>query len=105
MNYLKKAAIATYIRFCGSDSEDYYNWITSTLGQFLAERPEYILKYTVEIADKGGDLEKAIELLSEMEDESLNEEETEAEENLEEGEMEGADAGQGEAGEVTDNNG
>lgn len=105
VNYLKKAAIATYIRFCGSDSEDYYNWITSTLGQFLAERPEYILKYTVEIADKGGDLEKAIELLSEMEDESLNEEETEAEENLEEGEMEGADAGQGEAGEVTDNNG
>ncbi|WP_044913642.1 CotH kinase family protein [Butyrivibrio sp. WCE2006] len=64
---IKKPALASYTRYYGKASDKSYTELVKNIRIFFEERPEYLKKYTVEYLDKGGNLEKARELLEEIE--------------------------------------
>lgn len=66
---LGKPARASYTRYYGTLKEATYNSEVALIEEFLTGRAEYIMKYTSELAEKGGDLENARKILKEMEEE------------------------------------
>ena len=83
---LKKPAMASYKRFFGNFSDATYSLYTSNIKAYFEERSEYILKYTEELANKGGDLRKAREIRAEAESSAEEETEVETEDENAEGE-------------------
>ncbi len=83
---LKKPAMASYSRFNGNLSDTSYSLYTSNIKAYFEERSEYILKYTEELANKGGDLRKAREIQAEAKPAVEDETEGETEEENPEGE-------------------
>lgn len=61
---IKKPAMASYSRFTGSLSESTYMAETDNLRAFFEERAEYITRYAQNLAEKGGDLIKAREIIA-----------------------------------------
>lgn len=54
---LKKPALDSYSRYYGSLSETEYSTQVDYIREFLENRSEYMIQYTKELAEKGGDLE------------------------------------------------
>lgn len=85
VDLIKKPALASNIRFTASLSDGQYSSKIQDIEAFLEERPEYIIKYTEKLAQKGGDVQKARELLAHKDsnsDDTLDEQsETEVEES------------------------
>jgi flagellar biosynthesis chaperone FliJ len=85
VDLIKKPALASNIRFTASLSDGMYSSKIQDIEAFLEERPEYIIKYTEELTQKGGDVQKARELLAHNDsnnDDTLDEQsETEVEES------------------------
>ena len=86
VSLLKKPAMASYSRFNGNLSDTSYSLYTSNIKAYFEERSEYILKYTEELANKGGDLRKAREIQAEAKPAVEDETEAETEEENPEGE-------------------
>ena len=63
VNRLKKPTIASYSRFYGNLSNNLYDQEVDNIEAYLLERGPYILKYTNELAENGGNIERARELL------------------------------------------
>ncbi len=83
INMTKKATMASYTRFHGLLTDSVYSSEIERIQAFLILRSEYIIKYTEELAKKGGDLQKARELTENAEsNENDNNEIPEAEEQL-----------------------
>ena len=96
---LKKPAMASYKRFNGNLSDNTYSLYTSNIKAYFEERGEYITKYTEELVNKGGDLQKAREIRDEVKQTTEAENEGEAEGENAEGETEGEGA-EGEASDL-----
>lgn len=64
VDYLKKPAAASSTRFYGNINDTQYETEIETIEEFLRKRPDYILTYAKELAQKGGDMEKAREILA-----------------------------------------
>ena len=62
---LKKPVKASYKRFYGVMEDTSYDSAVGIIEGFLSQRSEYIMKYTTELAEKGGDLTTARKILSE----------------------------------------
>jgi hypothetical protein len=85
---IKKPAIASHVRFTGTVSDGSYMMGIENIRAYFTERSEWIIKYTQELAEKGGDLERAKEIMAQnvANDESADEETENAEnDNPEEG--------------------
>ncbi len=54
---MRKPAMDSHSRFYGSYSESEYNIQVDDIRDFFANRAEYIMEYTKEVAEKGGDME------------------------------------------------
>lgn len=72
VSLIKKPAIASKNRFFSKETEASYNNSLEYVTDFLSTRKDYILQYTKEIAEKGGDVAAALEL------ERINEEKEKA---------------------------
>jgi hypothetical protein len=113
VSYIKKPAISSFKRFFSNLTESSYSDGVERIREFFVERPEFAIKYTHEIAEKGGDLENAREIIrKKLEKEAASAAAAGAqvitEENTEEGEenetAENAeDGGNTENGENTEN--
>ncbi len=98
---IKKPYMASCARFSGSVGSQVYSNYISVIERFLSGRSEYILKYTDEITEKGGDIEKARTMSAANE---TAEEAADSEENADEGEAEDSDENAGDQGEQEDLN-
>lgn len=72
---LKKPVKASYKRYYGIMEDSAYDNEVSLIEEFLEERSEYIMKYTTELAEKGGDLDTARKLLDGEKIEEISEDE------------------------------
>ncbi len=62
---IKKPAIASVTRFSSKLTENGYDLAVQAVEKYLQNRPDNILKYTKEMTEKGGNIEKAKEYLEE----------------------------------------
>ncbi|MBQ9118863.1 MAG: CotH kinase family protein [Lachnospiraceae bacterium] len=80
---MEKASLSSYKRFNGNTTSDYYKAELEKIRSFFALRKEYILYYTEELVEKGGNREVIeagrADILSEAEKEELAESEALAE--------------------------
>ncbi|WP_026528491.1 CotH kinase family protein [Butyrivibrio sp. VCD2006] len=86
-NLIRKPAMASYSRFFGNLSDKEYSMRIEDIQVFLEERPEYIAAYAKELAEAGGNLAKAKEIIAEMEEEKAKEEKAKEERAKEEGKV------------------
>jgi len=54
---MQKFVLSSYKRFIGNVRDDYYSLEVEKVRTFFEERSEYILFYTEELVEKGGDME------------------------------------------------
>ena len=85
VNSLQKAISSSYARYSKSDISVSFTNDVATIEYFLSNRANYILGYTAEIAQNGGDLESIIEAENEVQAEAAEvvegEEETDNQED------------------------
>ncbi len=63
-----KPCLTSYARYSGGLSNNAYSASIDKIKEFLINRGDYILKYTRELTEKGGDLDKARELMQAQEE-------------------------------------
>lgn len=67
---LKKPAVASFRRYFGSYSERAYLNEIQKIKDYFSERKDYILKYTHDFVQTGGDLERAIQMSADTQDDT-----------------------------------
>ncbi len=86
VSLIKKPSLASSTRFYGNMDESFYMADVKKISEFMENREEYIIRYTKEVIEAGGDVNVIRKARNGTLEEELSEEKTESQEELEPGE-------------------